>query len=354
MAKVLITGITGRVGTNLAVALQKKGYEIRGMVMPNDPASNKLTLLHDVEVVYTPLTDQDGIFKAVEGVDYVMHMAAQMVKGDTPAERFFDINAMGTMRLLEAASKAKHPITRFVLASTDATYPATRPHYNPMDENHPQTPGDYYGASKLLCENLVKSYSMQYKLPYTIVRFGSVQAADEVLRWFRYSFMVGFFRLAERGRDIHLWPIFEGYDRPWEYLEKAVPDKELDPAVGIVTQDGRPWGIHLSDVRDTVDGAILAMEHPAALGEAFNIVGPATVTYDVGARVISDRFKLPLHIVKVPMYWYFDVSSAKAQKLLGFKPQWTFEKMVDSALAYQEGASIGVIPTEIGKIREFL
>ena len=349
MSKVLVTGITGRVGANLAVALQKKGYEVRGMVMPNDPAANKLSLLQDVEIAYASLTDQDAITKAVEGVDIVMHMAAQMIKGNTPVERFFDINAMGTMRLLEASVKAKHPVTRFVQASTDGSFGVPRPKYNPVDENHPQIPGDYYGTSKVLCERLVENYGFQYDLPYSIVRFGSVCAADEVLNWFRYDFILGLVKLAERGREHHLWPIFEGYEKPWEHIEKAVPDPDVNPAVGLTDMEGKGWAIHLSDVRDTVDGAILAMEHPSAIGQDFNIVAPATTAYDTGARILGEALNLPVHIVKMPMCWYFDVSTTKARQVLGYEPKWTYEKMIESALAYRRGEDIGVLPALLEK-----
>jgi UDP-glucose 4-epimerase len=345
MAKVLVTGITGRVGANLAVSLQKKGYEVRGMVMPGDPAANKLSLLKDVEIVYASLTDSEAVAKAVEGVDIVMHMAAQMIKGKTPPDKFYDINTMGTMRLLEASVRAKHPVSRFVQASTDGSYGVPRPRYNPVDENHPQVPGDYYGTSKVMCENLVRNYGFQYDLPYTIVRFGSVVAADEVLNWFRHEFMVGLVKVGSApGRGHHLWPIFEGHEDSLEIIKRTVTDTQGNPAVGFTDEAGKGWAIHLSDVRDTVDGAILAMEHPSAIGEDFNIVGPSTVAYDTGAKVLAEALGLPVYIVKMPMCWYFEVSTAKARQILGFEPIWTYEKMVESAIAYQRGDDIDVLP----------
>lgn len=344
METVLVTGITGRVGANLTIALQRKGYHVRGMVMPDDPAANKLGLLKDIEIVYAPLTDTTAVAKAVEGVDIVMHMAAQMVIGNTPADRFFDINTMGTMRLLEAAVRAKHPVSRFVLASTDGSFGVPSPKYNPVDENHPQIPGDYYGTSKVLCEDLIRNYGFWWDLPWTIVRFGSVVACDEVLGWFRYDRAIGVLKHAQRGRESHLYPLFKGIETPWEYVEKAVPDPAGNPAVGLTDPEGRGWATHLSDVRDTVDGAILAMEHPSAVGQDFNIVGPSTTAYDTGARILGKRLGLPVHIVKLPMRWYFEVSTAKARQVLGYQPQWTYERMLDSAIAYQNGEDIGVLP----------
>jgi len=47
--KVLVTGITGRVGANLAKTLLERGYKVRGLVMPSDPKEKKLKAL-DVEI----------------------------------------------------------------------------------------------------------------------------------------------------------------------------------------------------------------------------------------------------------------------------------------------------------------
>lgn len=346
MSKVLITGITGRVGTNLAMAMLDKGYSVRGMVMPGDPVASKLKVFddRDVEVVEASLTDQEAISKAVEGVDYIVHLAVQLLRGETPTEKFFDINAMGTMRLLEAAAKANHQVSRFVLASTDGTYDVVNPDYLPMDEEHPQLPGDYYGTSKVLCEHLIRNYGKQWELPYSIVRFGTVVAADEILEWFRYDFMVEVLKVAEKGRDSNAWPLFANVERPWELVEEAVPDATGNPAVGFTDTEGQPWTIHFSDVRDVVAGTILAMEHPAAEGEAFNIVSPDTIDYVAGARTIAEKLGIPVHIVELPILWRLELSGEKARRELGFAPEWTYEKMLESGFAYQRGDDIGVVP----------
>jgi UDP-glucose 4-epimerase len=334
----------------MAMSLLDKGYEVRGMVMPGDPAADKLEIFKgSVEVVQASLTDQDAIIGAVEGADYVVHLAVQLIRGNTPTERFFDINAMGTMRLLEAAAKGRHPVERFVLASTDGTYDVVNPEYLPMDENHPQLPGDYYGTSKLLGEHLTRNYGKQWDLPYSIVRYGTVVAADEILDWFRYKFWMDWLRVAEKGRNSHVWPLFAGVEKPWEYVERAVPDPAANPAVGLADEEGRPWTIQFSDVRDVVGGTILAMEHRAALGEAFNIVSPDTVAYDHGAKLLAEKLDIPAHVAKLPARWRLELSGEKARRVLGFRAEWTYAKMLESALAHRRGEDIGVVPALVAK-----
>lgn len=330
---VLITGVTGRVGANLAVALHERGYGIRALVLPDDPAAAKLERLPAIDVVEGGLDDQVAVDRAVEGADSVVHLAAQMVIGATPADAFFDTNTMGTLRLLEASVAAGRRVRRFVLASTDGTYGPVCPRYLPIDEQHPQLPGDHYGTSKLLAEHLVRNYGEHYGLEWSIVRFGSVLEGSEPLSWFRRDLAAGLLRRAELGPRSHVWGLFRnGQSRAWEELERAVPHSEPSPAVALHGPDGEPWAIHLTDVRDVVQGTVLALEHPDAGGEDFNIVGPETVPHDRGASIIADALDLPRYDVQLPMKWAFSVSADKARERLGFRPEWTFERMVRSAL----------------------
>ena len=74
--KALITGISGRVGPNLAHQMKRRGYEIRGLVMPGDPQADKAARL-GVEILEADIADADLVRAAVDGVDVVIHQAAQ-------------------------------------------------------------------------------------------------------------------------------------------------------------------------------------------------------------------------------------------------------------------------------------
>lgn len=321
---VLVTGATGRVGANVARRLTSDGHVVRAMVQPDDPASKKLDGLPEVERVTATLGDADAVHRAVKGVDAILHLAAVMVRGTLTAEQFFDINVMGTQRLLEAASV--HSIERFVFASTDGTYGPVRPLYLPIDEAHPQGAGDRYSCSKVAAEVMVKNYGEQFDLPWTILRYGSVIAPDEVLGLFRVDWTAGLLSLAGMGRDSHLWKLFEG----WPDARSILRDVSPQAAVSVVGPGG-PWALHMTDVRDVVDGTILGLTSDAALNNAFNIVGPNTVRFDEGAAAVAAAVGVPLAEVQAPRTWAFEVSHKKASDLLGFQPQWDFPRMVDFA-----------------------
>jgi len=62
------------------------------------------------------------------------------------------------------------------------------------------------------------------------------------------------------------------------------------------------------------------------------------------ARLIADSTDRPYRNVKMPFYWGPHVSNEKARSMLGYSPQYTFDKMVETALAHQRGDAIDQIP----------
>src|SRR5688500_5257557 len=74
---VLVTGATGRIGANLCRALLARGYRVRAVVLPGDPAVAKLEGL-DVEIVETDLQDAPAVVEVCAGVDAICHLAALM------------------------------------------------------------------------------------------------------------------------------------------------------------------------------------------------------------------------------------------------------------------------------------
>ena len=78
--RILITGITGRIGANVAAALVRDGHRVRGLVWPRDPRVAKLLGL-DLKLQHGSLTDPDDVLKAVDGMDAVYHMGAAFQGG---------------------------------------------------------------------------------------------------------------------------------------------------------------------------------------------------------------------------------------------------------------------------------
>ena len=119
--KILITGITGRIGANVASCLKGAGHDIRGLVWPKDPRIEKLEPL-GTELVEGSLTDPDDVNRVVMGVDAIYHLGAAFQGGGPFSESdYFDINIRGTFNVLEAA-RSNDKLQHLIFASTDAQY----------------------------------------------------------------------------------------------------------------------------------------------------------------------------------------------------------------------------------------
>ena len=338
--KALITGVSGRVGANLAQEMKGRGYEIRGLVMPGDPQAHKAARL-GVELLEADMADGERLRAAVKGVDVVVHLAAQIPQGQDPAERMLDVNTRATMSLLEGALESPTPLKRFVLASTYQIYNPFVTRQVAFVEETPREPIDIYALTKLLSEEICLAYMREYGIPATMLRYCSIKAANEVLGMLKPAWLNYFIDMTLSRNRI-----------PWfgaEHIEttKAIMSELLETpeAVCAVTDaKGRGWRLVVTDVRDVVAGTILALERDEAVGEAFNMTGCPPETYATAARLLADATGRPYREATLPFWRGAEASTEKARALLGYEPQYTFDKMGETALEHQRGEAINQIP----------
>ncbi len=100
MSKILVTGATGHLGSNLVRALLDRGANVR-LLLRKSSSNHEVEGL-DVEHVFGDLADAKSLHDAVKGCDQVYHLAAfvSIRSGDRP--QLFDINVLGTRRLMQA------------------------------------------------------------------------------------------------------------------------------------------------------------------------------------------------------------------------------------------------------------
>ena len=160
VGRVLVTGATGFVGSAVARALISAGYPVRVLVRASSPRTNLAGL--EVETVDGDICNVDAVARAMIGVRYVVHAAADYrlwVRDPGPLLR---TNVAGTRTVMEAALRAD--VERIVYTSSVATL-ALRPNGEAADETAPlaetaavrdalPTPGVYYDALGPLCRRL--------------------------------------------------------------------------------------------------------------------------------------------------------------------------------------------------------
>ena len=340
MERILVTGATGRVGANLIAKLLEKGYEVKAFTMKNDPQLLKLKA-YPVEIAEGSLTDKDDVEAAMEGCDIVIHLAASMVLGNTPERKFWDINATGTFEVVRAAVHKK--IKRLLMASTDATYTCWNPVYTPIDETHPQRPFFLYGMTKKVCEDILFSAMRETGLPVVAMRFSNVKCCDEILDAFTVK------TLAARLRGYSAHPSSVVYCSSQQHPEQQIADLMEDPDGLIIPrgQDYRSWMEHHVDVRDLIHGILLCLEKDEAVGQAFNLAAPEPSCWEAAVKLISEKTNLPYYERRIDNFWSYSMSIEKAKAVLGYRPQYTLERMIDDALAYRNGADLNLIPPVI-------
>lgn len=128
--KVLITGATGLLGSNVARVLSSRGYSLKVLVRK----SSNLKALEgvDAELCYGDVTDKDSILKALSGCRYAVHSAALVSMWAGHLKQMEEINIGGTKNFLEAC-KLYGELEKIVHVSTvDAI--GMRSKENPSDE----------------------------------------------------------------------------------------------------------------------------------------------------------------------------------------------------------------------------
>jgi UDP-glucose 4-epimerase len=174
MARYLITGGAGFIGSNLAHALVERKESVRILDDFSSGRPKNLEEIQDrVEIVRGDLRDPDAVARAVRGVEVVFHQAAlnsnpRSIKEPGPTNA---VNVGGTVLLLEAARKAG--VRRLVYASSSSVYGELSP-VLPKTEELPLLPKAPYGVSKLAAELYCRVFAQVYGFETVSLRYFNV------------------------------------------------------------------------------------------------------------------------------------------------------------------------------------
>ncbi len=254
--RILITGVNGFMGTNVARVASKK-HEVYGIFLPGTRIKACAPFVHKLYPV--DIRNRDAVIAAFKDVrpDVVLHLAAMV--GDTGRARaFLDVNVMGLENCLDAALAAG--VGRFVAMSSLAVH-GPGPFRN-ADEDTPAI-ADYphYAVSKVMGEHLIRQYAYT-GLEYVIIRPGLIPFGPQ-----DRLFTLPMVNLIRHG---------------------IVPMVNLGKAM-----------INTAFVDNLVHGLMLAMTHPDAAGRTLIIADPP-----VRFKVLVDLFgeALDRRPVKVPLF----------------------------------------------------
>jgi UDP-glucose 4-epimerase len=181
MARYLITGIAGFIGSTLAHTLVEQGHEVRGIDNLSTGSLDNLADIRDkIDFQQADLQDADAMRSACEGIDFILHQGAlasvpRSVKDPLTSH---ESNLNGTLNLLLAAREAK--VRRIVYAASSSAY-GDQP-TQPKQEDMLPLPLSPYAVQKLACEYYIQAFYRAYGLEGICLRyfniFGPRQAAD--------------------------------------------------------------------------------------------------------------------------------------------------------------------------------
>lgn len=258
MAKYLITGVTGFVGSHLAEACQQRG--IPTVTIARSSSDLRWPRQFGCQVVSGDISDPAVIRQAMDGVNVVIHSAAKV--GDWgPVEDFRQVNVQATTLLLEEAKQRK--VDRFVHISTLGVYEA-RDHFD-TDETIPPPKKhiDGYTQTKMEAEAVVMGYYHTSKLPVVILRPGFVYGT--------------------RDRTV---------------LPKLLDNLKKGLVRYLGSGEQQMNTIHVQNI---VDAVFLAIEKSNAVGQIYNLTDDEVVTKKRFMETVAEAAGLPKPTKHVPL-----------------------------------------------------
>jgi UDP-glucose 4-epimerase len=330
MQSVLVTGVAGMLGSHLADALLARGTRVVGV---DDLSYGRLANLEghlaDAAFRFLQLSvlDAESLTRLAHGVDAIVHLAAVKKVGEAQSSlATLRVNATGTENVLEAARASG---AKLVFASTSDVYGMSPDLPFREDGDLLLGPGMVrrwsYAVSKLYGEQLCFAYHKDYGLPVVVLRYFGGFSPRSSFAW--------------SGGHI---PIF---------IRAVLRDEEV-PIHGDGSQTRS-----MAYVDDLIEGTLLALDNPMAVGEIINLGNAEELSVLEAARLIhrlaATGRGLKLRFVPLEEVFgaYRDIQRrvpdlSKARRLLGYAPRYSMEEAIRLTIdaVRASGADAGSAP----------
>ena len=347
MNNILITGGAGFIGSNLALKLVEKGYNVTildnlSLQIHGDNAENTsylfLSIKDKVRFIKGTVTSKEDWRKALEGQNIVVHYAAETGTGQSMYEiqKYVDVNVNGTAIMLDILANSKHDVKKVIIASSRSIYGE----------------GKYVNErGEMVYPNHRTSEFMDQK-DFEVKHKGSVNlalvATDEESK-IHPSSVYGITKQNQEQMIMTVCPTIGIAPVAFRYQNVYGPGQSLsNPYTGILSifstlirnaKDINVFedGLESRDfvyIEDVIDATILGIEKDDANGEVFNVgAGKPTNVITVANKLI-ECYGFDTKIQISGNYRLGDIRHnyadlTKINSLLGFSPKYQFEKGIE-------------------------
>ena len=311
---ILVTGAAGKVGRHFIDRILQssggQGTRVRALCH-----NRLLPPQAGLEMIQGNISDRSTVRKAMAGITHVVHCATCK---ETPDD-VIDVTVKGLFWLLEEC-RASSAFKEFILIGGDGSVGHFfYPHPLPVTEEQKHTayPG-CYALSKVLEEVMLEQYFVQYNLAGCCLRAPWIMEKDD----FKYTLSFG--------EDVFggpRWREIVGAERADDFVKSGTVPLMLDP-------NGEPVKRNFVHVSDLADAILLALDHPKARQQTFNICMDEPVDYRQVAEHLLLTRGLPSVDVATP-YWSTWLDNSKAKFLLGWRPRYDLKRLIEEAWKYQ-------------------
>jgi len=315
--RVLITGITGFIGSHMADYVLNKGIKVYGLKRWNlSRLRNIAHILSEIEFFDCDLTDPIGIHNIIEKIKptKIFHFAAESGLGPswTHPSHYMDVNYKGTLNLLEAVRIAN--ITpKILIASSVAMYGDIPKEHLPMREETPLNPLNPYAVSKIAQDYIGYVYHKTYDLHVVRTRAFNIEGPrrDKIfgLPWYAYQIA-----LIESGKQKPL--LQSGYVSA---KRNFIHVKDIVPAYWLALEHCKPE-VYLvgSDKKENIGTFDEAIK---------SLIKKSTFKGKIEHKVIEKFIRATNETVVIG-------DCRKFYAATGWKPKLSFEDIIDDVLAY--------------------